>query len=205
MRYRVPALLLLLTTLTAACAEQSTAPRPAAPALNADFINNPDVGNGVVFRSGSEFAICWTDFSNGLRVCQRTQQFPVGSCGAFDPIGPVSEQEVVARPDQNDFFSSEVVVNEMGKMWITVRDLTQAGDCYGARRVAEGWGSFHYTDNDEFSPFNPGDKSTDTFGYMGQGALKASDGRTVNYSGHARYALHPDGTATAVEQVVRAH
>lgn len=205
MHYRVPGLLLLLTALTVACGEPSTAPRPAAPALNADFMNNPDVGNGVVFRSGSDFAICWTDFSNGLRVCQRTQAFPGGECGIFDPIGPVGEQDVVARRDQADFFSSEVVVNLMGKMWITVRDLTQPGDCYGARRVAEGWGSLHYTDNDEFSPFNPGDKSTDAFGFMGQGSLTASDGSRVLYSGHARYALHPDGTATAVEQAVHVH
>lgn len=43
------------------------------------------------------------------------------------------------------------------------------GTCYGATRVAEGWGSLHYTDNDLFSPFNPGDDSTDSFGFMARG------------------------------------
>lgn len=203
MRALVPAL--LLATLAAACSDHATAPRQPTPALSADFLNNPDVGNGVVYRYGTEFAICWTDFSNGLRVCHRTKQFPGGECGIFDPIGGISEQDVIAVSDPNDFFSNEVVANVMGNLWITVRDLTQPGNCYGARRVAEGWGSFHYTDNDVLSPFNPGDKSSDAFGYMAQGTLTASDGSPVLYNGHSRFALHPDGTVTAFEQVVHVH
>lgn len=200
-------LLLMLAVLPVACSEPASAPRPVAshPAMKADFLNNPDLSNGVVFRSGTDFAVCWTDFSNGLRVCNRTAQFPGGECGVFDPIGPVSEQEVVARPDQNDFFSSEVVVNLMGRMWITVRDLNQPGNCYGAKRVAEGWGKFHYNDNDEFSPFNPGDRSTDAFGYRSEGRLTASDGSIVGYSGHLQATLHPDGTVSADGQTVNVH
>ncbi len=200
-------LLLLLAVLPAACSEPVSAPRAVVsqPAMKADFMNNPDLSNGVVFRSGTQFGICWTDFSNGLRVCNRTEQFPGGECGIFDPIGPVGMQEVVARPDQNDFFSSEVVAHLMGRMWITVRDLTQPGNCYGAKRVAEGWGTFHYNDNDEFSPFNPGDKSTDAFGYRSEGRLAASDGSIVNYSGHLKFTLHPDGTVTSDQQTVTAH
>lgn len=183
---------LLLVTLMAACSDQTTTPRPHTPAIAADFMNNPDVGNGVVYRYGSDFAVCWTDFSNGLRACHRTQQFPSGDCGAFDPIGGISEQEIVAIPDPDDFFSSEIIVNQMGRLWITVRDLNQVGNCYGAQRVAEGWGDFHYTDNDMFGS-DPGEQGrSNAYGFMAQGDLWASDGSPVGYSGHARMMWNGD-------------
>jgi len=203
---RIPAPAVLLTALAVACTQAATAPRAStASRVQSDFLNNPDVDNGVVYRHGTDFGICWNDGSNGLRVCHRTEQFPSVDCGTFDPIGGVSEQEVVKREDLNDFFSSEVAVNLMGRMWITVRDVTQPGDCYGNLRVAEGWGNFHYNDNDEFTPFNPGDKSTDSFGYKAQGQLSASDGSRVMYSGHAHFTLHPDGTVTSAQNVVTVH
>jgi hypothetical protein len=188
-----PAALLLATVVTA-CSDQATAPRSHTPAIAADFMNNPDVGNGVVYRYGSDFAVCWTDFSNGLRACHRTQQFPSGDCGAFDPIGGIGVQEVVAVSDPDDFFASEVVVNMMGRLWITVRDLNQAGTCYGAQRAAEGWGSFHYTDNDEFGPDPAGHSRNNAYGFMAQGPLTAADGSPVGYSGHARMIAFGDGT-----------
>lgn len=193
---------LLLATLVVACGDQATAPARQSPTLAANFMNNPDVGNGVVYRYETGFALCWTDPRNGLRVCHRTAQFPSGDCGAFDPIGGVSVQEVVAVPDLDDFFASEVVLNLMGRVWITVRDLNQAGACYGSLRVAEGWGNLHYTDNDEFGA-GPGDRSANAWGFMAQGTLTASDGSAVPYSGHARYVWNPDRGFTSWQQVVR--
>lgn len=182
--------LLLLATLGVACSDQATEPARQSPTLAANFMNNPDVGNGAVYRYGSEFAVCWTDFGNGLRACHRTQQFPAGDCGAFDPIGPIGVQDVVLVEDPDDFFASEIVSNAMGRVWMTVRDLNQAGTCYGALRVAEGWGEFHYTDNDVFGA-QSGDPSTNAWGYMARGDLTASDGSPVAYNGHARYSYVP--------------
>ena len=197
-----PAALLLATVVTA-CSDQATAPRSHTPAIAADFMNNPDVGNGVVYRYGSDFAVCWTDFSNGLRACHRTQQFPSGDCGAFDPIGGISAQEVVAVADLDDFFSSEIVANQMGRLWITVRDQNQPGNCYGAQRVAEGWGDFHYTDNDMFGTDPGGQGRSNAWGFMAEGGLRASDGSPVGYSGHARYVWNGDrGLVLMQHQVV---
>lgn len=199
MRTRTAAVI-ILALLAGACSEPATSPRT----VRADFMNNPDVGNGVVYRSGTEFAICWTDFSNGLRACQRTQQFPGGECGVFDPIGGVSDQEVFAVVDPVNFFESEVKANVMGKMWITVRDLNHPGNCYGAARVAEGWGSLHYTDNDEFGA-DPTDPSVDAWGYMAHGVLTTSSGGTVMYDGHARYSFSGTAGFHAFQQVVNVH
>jgi hypothetical protein len=199
MRHRFA--MLVVAVLTAACSDQATAPRAHAPALAADFMNNPDVGNGVIYRYGSDWAICWTDPSNHLRACHRTQQFPSGDCGVFEPIGGIGAQDVVTV---NDPFDSEIKTNSMGRLWITVRDLSQPGACYGALRVAEGWGSFHYTDNDLWGVDPNGAQNTNAVGFRADGILTASDGSPVVYSGHREIQWSNDGVLRVLSSVVRA-
>lgn len=187
-------IVLATTLLVIACSGDPASPEQALEQARhpaASFMNNPDVDNGVVFRQGSEFAVCWTDPSNGLRVCHRTQQFPGGECGVFDPMGGIGHQQVLAREDLDNFFASEIVVNMMGTLWITVRDLTQPGNCHGARKVAEGWGRFHYRDNDSFGPDGARDR-TNSWAFSGSGQLTAPDGSTVQYSGQSRFVFNFD-------------
>lgn len=37
-----------------------------------------------------------------------------------------------------------------GPLWVIIWDVNQAGDCYGVKLVAEGWGEMQVTDNDIF-------------------------------------------------------
>lgn len=199
---------LIVAIVAVACTEQLTAPKAAtrAPArtMKADFMNNPDVTNGVIMRSGEEFAICWTDPTNHLRVCHRTEQFPGGDCGVFDPIGGIDNQAVVTLTDPNDFFAAQVHINQMGRLWVTVRDLSQPGTCYGAKRIGEGWGNIHYTDNDLFGT-DPSQPSTNTSGFSARATLTASDGSTIGYNGRARFVFHPDKPTTVFDLMVNVH
>lgn len=199
MRHRFA--LLAVAALTTACNDQATAPRPHAPDLAASFMNNPDVGNGVIYRYLSDLAICWTDPSNGLRACHRTQQFPSGDCGVFEPIGGVGQQDVVTVDDPLD---SEIKTNLTGRLWVTVRDLNQPGACYGALRIAEGWGSFHYTDNDLWGVDPNGASNANAVGFRAHGILAAPDGRPVVYSGHREIQFSNDGVFRVLSSVVRA-
>ncbi|HSM16550.1 MAG TPA: hypothetical protein VK845_06070, partial [Gemmatimonadales bacterium] len=71
------------------------------------------------------------------------------------------------------------------EVFITIRDLTQAGDCFDSALVAEGWGQFLHTDNDIYG-VGPDDKNANSWGFQGHGQLTAPDGSTVMYNGHLR-------------------
>lgn len=193
--------LFVVAALTAACGDQATAPSAHMPALAAGFMSNPDIGNGVIYRYGSDFAICWTDASNQLRACHRTQQLPGGDCGVFEPIGGIGEQDVVTIDDPSD---NEIKTNMMGKVWITVRDLSRAGTCYGALRVGEGWGTFHYTDNDLWGVDPNGARNTNAVTFRAEGNLTASDGSGVIYSGHRHIQWSNPGDFRVLSSVVNA-
>ena len=45
-----------------------------------------------------------------------------------------------------------------GPLWVIIRDVNQAGDCYGVKLVAEGWGEMQVTDNDIFGVGPEGNK-----------------------------------------------
>jgi hypothetical protein len=184
--------LILIPLLLSACGQE-----PAAPVANQaptfDFMNNPDNGNPRIYRIGDDgFAVAWTDPRTNLRATHWTDRFVVTpGCGDFEG-GPISRQEV-GLIDADDLFASQLRVNEKGPVWIIVRDLNQPGDCFGASLVAEGWGQAHYTDNDAFF-IGPERPNANAWGYMGEGALTAPDGSTLQYAGSLRFAVTNDGT-----------
>jgi hypothetical protein len=179
---------------TAAAASVTSYAGPTA----ADFMNNPDNGNPRFYRYQSDFGISWSDPTSGLRATHWT--FPAqAGCGDW-PQGVMDVQEVAL--DLTDPLAGRVLANAVGDVWIKVRDTNQAGDCFGSLLVAEGPGTLHYTDNDEYA-FLPNDRSSlNGFGYMATGTLTTPDGRTVKYSGHLRMAYDPDlNTAKGSAQV----
>jgi hypothetical protein len=199
------ALLIAASGAVIACTEPATAPPSASSRANlSSNFGASDPANGVVYRYNEDVAVCWTDQGNGLRVCQRTEQFPSGDCGVFEPIGGVSRQDVVTLTDPADFFATQIKVNERGKVWITVRDLTQPGACYGAARVAEGWGTLHYTDNDYIGT-DGANHNSNASTFRGEGTLTAIDGRTVRYDGHTHIVFNPDRGPVTFQAEVNVH
>jgi hypothetical protein len=115
-----------------------------------------------------------------LRVCQAT--FPLGGgtepdCGLQSDIAGGAYQ-TVALPD-----GIRELNKAKGVVWVTVRDLTQPGVCFGNQLVGEGWGTLHYTDNDAAGTADP---NANAFGFMGSGTVTAPSGNTLKYSGHIR-------------------
>jgi hypothetical protein len=172
----------------AACDGQPVAPVGGdTPAFN--WMNNPDNGNLRIQRFQEHFATSWTDPKNGLRATHTTfpipfMDAPETDCGPQTELTPLDVQDVGLLSDP--FFLSWLHRNMKGQLWVIIRDVTQVGDCYGNKLIAEGWGNMHYTDNDLFG-FVEGDKNSNAWGFGGRGLLTTPDGRNVRYNGHARF------------------
>ena len=177
----IPATLLLLAGL-AACDGQPPTSVVDRPELN--WMNNPDNGNVRIARFQEHFAASWTDPRNGLRATHTT--FPLGNCGPQVELDPLDVQDVGLFIDGDEFFLSWLHRNSKGRLWVIVRDPSQAGTCFGNKLIAEGWGEMHYTDNDLFGT-GPDDKNANAWGFGGRGTLVTPQGKQVRYSGHARF------------------
>lgn len=178
---------LVLSLLLVACADEPTTPFDGAdPQLN--WMNNPDNGNPRITRFEGAFIVCWTDPDTGLRACHSTVPLGGGTepdCGPQAMLDPLDRQEV-GLIDPDNFFASWLHVNQSGDAWITVRDLTTPGTCFGRRLVAEGWGRAYYRDNDLFG-IAPGDRNANTWAFGAQGRLTTPTGQVVTYNGHSRF------------------
>jgi hypothetical protein len=155
-------------------------------------MNNPDNGNVRIARYGTHWAYSWTDPRTGLRATHTT--FPLGTesaCGPTSALDPLSQQDV-GLVDPYDFLLSWLRTDIKGQIWIFVRDTNRPGDCAGNALVAQGVGSFHYTDNDPFAWYPGSTRANDnTFGFMAEGRLTGVDGRALQYSGTNRISWDP--------------
>ena len=175
--------LTLVPLLFLACDRELAAPAIAGaghPAFN--WMNNPDNGNFRIFRFQDGLFACWTDPATGLRACHAT--IPLGDgtepdCGLQTGADPADWQAVLADVD-----AFRIAINAVGRVWITVRDENNAGDCFDAALVAEGWGSMHYTDNDLFGTAI---HNANAWGFIATGNLTTTAGASAGYSGHARF------------------
>jgi hypothetical protein len=178
-------LVLLLSLL--ACDQQTVGPiadeRP-------DF-TGADVNKNEIIRFQDHFAISWTDSRSSLRATHTT--FPIPG---FDGLpetdcGPQTDQAMidfkqVGVVDPEDFFLSDLHLKASGPVWIIVRDLSQPGDCYGVKLVAEGPGEIQYLDNDAFGT-QPGQTYANSWGFQASGTLRTPEGQQVSYQGNSRY------------------
>ena len=188
MRNRAFFLLSLLTGL-ASCDRQPSAPSgtPIAPDMN--WMNNPDNGNPRITRFEDHFLACWSDADNGLRACHATLPLggatPDADCGPQEVLDPIAYQDVGLLNEDEDVFSW-IRGHVKGRLWITVRDLTQPGNCFDNKLVAEGWGEFHTNDNSIFG-VGEGFNFTNAWGLRGHGRLSTPEGETVVYNGHIHF------------------
>lgn len=157
-----------------------------------DWSNNPDNGNPRIFRGtyegGFGFVICWSDAqstgkeANGLRVCLANMPLAGGAepdCGLQSYGEPLWYQDVGIHEDDSSWLHKVV----KGEVFITLLDLTQAGDCFDAALVAEGYGNVRQTDNDALGPGNGA--NANAWKFLGNGNnLEATDGSLVNFNGH---------------------
>jgi hypothetical protein len=151
-------------------------------------MNNPYNGNLRITRFKDGFAACWSDAANGLRACHSTVPLGDGTeadCGPQALLDPIPFQWVGVI-DPVDFFASWIHQNARGTVWITVRDLTEPGVCFGNKLVAEGWGTVKNNDNDLLGTA-PGDKNANAWGFGGRGTLTTPAGGTIGYDGHIRF------------------
>jgi hypothetical protein len=182
---KIPLLLTLLGGMVA-CDRQLAPPDTHSPVLS--WMNNPYNGNLRITRFEDAFIVCWSDATNGLRACHST--IPLGDgtetdCGPQAELDPVQIQ-LVGLINEADLFASWLHQNAKGTLWITVRDLNQAGECFGNRLVAEGYGTLHNNDNDLFGA-GPGDNNANAWRFAAQGQLATPQGGRVVYEGHNNF------------------
>ena len=176
------------------CDESNPTEPRADPVVEAafDWSNNSDNGNLRIFRGTYEgefgFVICWSDAqstgkeANGLRVCLANMPLAGGTepdCGLQSYGEPLWYQDVGIHQDDSSWLRKVV----KGEVFITVLDLTQAGDCFDGALVAEGYGNVRQIDNDALGPGNGA--NANVWKYLGNGNnLAATDGSFVSFNGH---------------------
>jgi hypothetical protein len=189
---RNSAIAVSLLAILPACDQQPAAPGiQAAPALARAAV---DPNKNQVIRYQDHFAQSWTDANSSLRATHTTFPIPIGDppeaepdCGPQAELGMINFQQVgVENPV--DFFASEFHINASGPVWVIVRDLSQPGDCYGVKLIAQGPGQIRYLDNDAFGAL-PGQTKANSWGFIASGTLTRPDGTQVSYQGTARYVI----------------
>lgn len=205
---------LVLSLSLAACDQQTVAPdAEPGPAFSA----TKDPTKNTVVRFQDHFATSWTDPTNGLRATHTT--FPIPFMGAPETdCGPQEDQALinwkqVGVVDVVDFFASELHAKASGDVWVIIRDVTQAGDCYGAKLIAEGPGEIRYNDNDWFG-VAPGEKATNAWSFRASGTVTTPDGLELAYHGSAHYTVkevfldeegNPVAVFSRINEVVSIH
>jgi hypothetical protein len=173
-----------------ACEQQPVAPPvDVGPALARAAV---DPNKNQVIRYQDHFATSWTDANSSLRATHTTFPIPFGGapetdCGPQADLAMIDYQQV-GVVDPVDFFLSELHINASGPVWIIVRDLSQPGDCYGVKLIAQGPGEIRYLDNDQLGAL-PGQTKANSWGFIASGTLTTPDGRLVSYQGTARYVV----------------
>ena len=202
MRYSVTPFLLLLSL--AACDQQTVAPEvEPGPALASARV---DINKNLVIRFQDHIAASWTDEDTSLRATHTTfpipgfDDKPERDCGPQQDLAKVDFKQV-GVVDPIDFFASELHVKASGPVWVIVRDLSQPGDCYGVKLIAEGPGTLQYLDNDWFGQ-NEGETQANSWGFNASGTLTTPDGRSLSYQGHSHYVVTSRGGEPVFSPVV---
>lgn len=193
--------LLLVPLLLLACDRQ-----PAAPAVDDgpsfNWMNNPDIENLQIHRFMDHYAVSWTDPKTGLRATHTT--YPIGDEPDCSPQGLLDDlvdlQDVGIYED--DFLTSRIRSMLQGEdVWLIVRDVTQAGDCYGNALVGQGTARIRGTDNDVlawYPVFETGEPSlrnnNNAYGWSAHGNLTTVGGEVLQYNGHFREVWDPQNS-----------
>jgi hypothetical protein len=185
MRWRIPLLLSLIAIVAVNCDQQPAAPvtdQAVAEAPTFDWMNNPDNGNEKVYRSYEDFILCiGFDNAPNLRACHSNLVLDdtEADCGLQQAEAPNSYQDVGPLNEDN-FFDNDFHMIRKGDVWVTIRDISQPGDCFGDALVAEGWAKYVGTDNDIFGSGD--DTHTNSWSNKFTGKLTTPGGDEVSYS-----------------------
>ena len=190
MRWRILLVVPLVLFVAMSCDQQPVEPpvgEDVAVTPTLDWMNNPDNGNEKLYRSYEHFVLCFSDDDLPLRACHGTVPLGFGTepdCGLQQEEAPTSYQDVGVI-DWDEFFDSDFHKVQKGEVWVTIRDQSQAGDCFGDAVVAEGWASFVGTDNDIFGAGD--DTHTNSWSNTFVGQLMTPGGETVFYRGMGQH------------------
>lgn len=184
MRWRIPVVAALALFVAVSCDQQPVEPAADQVAeVTFDFSNNPDNGNLNIYRDEWSLVLCWSDADNGLRVCQGTGPMggdsPDPDCGAQEELDPIWYQDAGGFED----FDSWLREVAKGDVYITVRDESTPGDCFGDALVAEGYGKMVINDNNVYGSADGPNKNVWKFKGHGN-KLMTPDGGYMSYSGH---------------------
>jgi hypothetical protein len=185
---RNPGIPLVLLLSLLACDQQ-----PAGPglAVRPDFAG-ASLDKNQILRFQDHYATSWSDSRSSLRATHTTFAIPDPNDGLQETnCGPQTDQAMidfqqVGVVNPVDFFLSDLHLKASGPVWVIVRDLSQPGDCYGVKLIAEGPGQLQYLDNDAFGA-QPGQTFADSWGFQASGTLMTPSGQQVSYQGNARY------------------
>ncbi len=111
-------------------------------------------------QSDGGWFVGWMDPGNFLAALHYTSDVPVG-CPSAPKTGYMDVQFVFNPKDQE---VARWIGNYMGKAWLIVVDLRQAGDCQGWKLLASGWGKLHITDDDALATEPSGHHNPDSWG-----------------------------------------
>ena len=186
MRWRIPVVISLALFVAVSCEQQPVDPigeQAVAEAPAFDWMNNPDNGNEKIYRSYEDFILCISfDNAPNLRACHSTLPLGDGTesdCGLQEAEAPNSYQDVGAF-NEDEFFENDFHMVRKGDVWVTIRDESQPGDCFGDALVAEGWAKYVGTDNDIFGAGD--DTHTNSWSNKFTGKLTTPGGDEVSYS-----------------------
>lgn len=189
-KYVLPVIALLTM---AACDKQPT----AIEGPSFDWSNNP-LDGPKIYRLLMGFNVAWTDPSNMLMAHHRNYPIPgQTTCGLNAVMDPIEHQHLLVKPDEDEWHA-----NDKGYVWVTIRDLNQAGTCIGKKVVAEGEAYYHYIDND-VNGFSPDERNANAWGWVVTGTLTTPEGSTVHYLGKFRMLETNGGFFKVIAQDVK--
>lgn len=179
-----------LVVLLLACGQEASAPTTSTrPEF--DFTNNSDNGNPRILRYGNELlGLLLVDPETHLFSTAGSLQNWAATCPS-NVLTVTNIQDIIHNSD--DPIAGQINELYLGRgVYIAVyqgfSDWEAGGfDCgdLSARRIAEGTGSFTYTDNDLYI-WAREHRLTNAFGFVAQGRLTRVAGGTVRYYGVSR-------------------
>lgn len=193
-----PMMFSLLLAAPLACADGGSLPLPTeAVPLRADFMNNTDVSSPKVIRFDGRDGWLINDAASGLFSIISVSNGEFGCAQrTYRTLDHV--QMIMQNPDDPESAAVQTLI--LGQdIYITVytgpfdESLTCAD--LAARKVAQGFGRWTFTDNDFFSYLHPG-HNADAFGITAQGSLDLLAGGTARYSAVQRCSWDGEDFAT---------
>jgi hypothetical protein len=189
--------LLLITSLTLACAVDNTGPRPMANQVRLSITGaNPDGPNVIRFRS-SNFAFGIIDLNTDLLAIAGLPDNPKNATecpnGTDNSYSVVDVHEAGVRQDAIKFMANSSDVN------LDVYRLSTFDEICTSNTIAHGVGRISYHDNDFYETGG----GNNTFGWHMGGPVTLTNGSSVTLLAHNQWQLLPKGLYRRIYRQVK--